>query len=350
MTQRDNYIKAVRFESPEYIPVYFHINDACWQNYPQEFLFDLMEKHKYLFPDFKRHSGKYTPDFSLVARKDASFKDDWGCLWTTSEDGITGSVTVHPLEQWDGFDNYKAPDPEYVTGIGPIDWNKEKEKIQKEKSIGKIATGGLRHGHTFLQLCDIRGYQNAVYDMADEEQRLYKLLEMITDFNVKIIEKYIVAGADVITIPEDLGMQTGPMLSPEYFKKYIKPAYKKYINIVKRSGLICHMHSDGDIRLLADDIIEGGVDILNLQDLVNGIDWIKENIKGKVCIDIDIDRQSVTRFGSPKDIDSLILEEVKKLGSKRGGLMMVYGLYPGLPLKNIEALCSAAEKYMYYYW
>lgn len=349
MNARENYLRTVRFEKPDYIPVFFHINDACWQNYPQEFLFDLMEKHRNLFPEFVCPKEKYVPRFSLVARKDESFKDDWGCLWTTSEDGITGSVTKHPLEQWDNFDNYKAPDPEYVMGIGTVDWKKEKARILEEKVKGKISIGGLRHGHTFLQLCDIRGYQNALFDMIDEEPKFDILLKMITDFNIEIIKKYIAIGADVITIPEDLGMQNGPMLSPECFKKYIKPAYQKYIQPVREEGIVCHMHSDGDIRLLASDIIDGGVNVLNLQDLVNGIDWIRENLKGKVCIDLDIDRQSVTRFGTPKEIDTLILEEVKKLGAKYGGLMMVYGLYPEVPLENIEALCNALEKYMFYY-
>ena len=62
------------------------------------------------------------------------------------------------------------------------------------------------------------------------------------------------------------------------------------------------MHSDGDIRgYLVDDLVVSGVeDALNLQDLVNGIDWIAARLKGRVCIDLDIDRQSVTRFGSPR--------------------------------------------------
>ena len=70
------------------------------------------------------------------------------------------------------------------------------------------------------------------------------------------------------------------------------------------------MHSDGDIRSLADDLLDGGVDVLNLQDLVNGVSWIREHLKGRVCIDLDIDRQSVTRFGTPAQIDRLIREEV----------------------------------------
>ena len=83
--------------------------------------------------------------------------------------------------------------------------------------------------------------------------------------------------------------------------------------------------------------------------LVNGIDWIKRRFAGKICIDLDIDRQSVTRFGTPQQVDDLIREEVSKLGSKSGGLTMIYGLYPGIPLENVTALMDAMEKYMGYF-
>jgi uroporphyrinogen decarboxylase len=98
-----------------------------------------------------------------------------------------------------------------------------------------------------------------------------------------------------------------------------------------------------------DDLVVSGVDVLNLQDLVNGIDWIAARLKARVCIDLDIDRQSVTRFGSPAQIDALIREEVEKLGSPQGGLMMIYGLYPGVPLENVTALMDALERYATFY-
>ena len=82
---------------------------------------------------------------------------------------------------------------------------------------------------------------------------------------------------------------------------------------------------------------------------MNGIDWIRDNLKPRTSIELDIDRQKVTRFGTPKDIDDLIHEEVDKLGSKEGGLMMVYGQYPGIPIENASALMDAMEKYAFYY-
>jgi len=40
---------------------------------------------------------------------------------------------------------------------------------------------------------------------------------------------------------------------------------------------------------------------------------------------------------------------VEKLGSRRGGLMMIYGLYPGVPFENAAALMDAMEKYLFHY-
>ena len=68
-----------------------------------------------------------------------------------------------------------------------------------------------------------------------------------------------------------------------------------------------------------------------------------------MCIELDIDRQNITQFGTPKQIDALIREEVEKLGSPQGGLMFIHGLYPGTPMENVEALYDAMERYMGYF-
>ena len=144
-------------------------------------------------------------------------------------------------------------------------------------------------------------------------------------------------------------MQVGPMLSPEFFRTYIKPSYQRIMQPARDAGIPIHMHSDGDIRLLVDDIVDSGVEVINLQDLVNGIDWIAEKFKGKVCVDLDIDRQKITPYGTPAEIDALIREEVTKIATPQGGLCMKYGLYPGVPLENVKALMDAMERYAFYY-
>jgi hypothetical protein len=98
-----------------------------------------------------------------------------------------------------------------------------------------------------------------------------------------------------------------------------------------------------------DDIIRTGGDVLNLQDLVNGLDNIARHVKGRVAIDLDIDRQSITVNGSPRDIDDHIRECVAKLGSPEGGLSLCYQPWPPTPTRNLDAVFTAMEKYRGYW-
>ena len=234
-------------------------------------------------------------------------------------------------------------------GLGGVDWAAFERQVAEQKARGEMTYGDLRHGHTFQQLCDIRGYMDTLMDLTDEEPEVLDLLERLCQFNLAQISHFLKADVDIIRIPEDLGMQIGPMISPALFREYIKPLYQRMLEPVRQAGKIIHMHSDGDIRSLVDDIIEGGVDIINLQDLVNGVDWIGSKFRGRTCVDLDIDRQKITPFGTPAEIDAHIKHCIEAVGSKDGGLMMLYGLYPGVPLENVKALMDAMTRYADFY-
>jgi hypothetical protein len=289
------------------------------------------------------------PDYLLNARADQPYTDPWECLWKTTDNGITGAVHGHPLASWEDFSEYRPPNPEITDGTYPISWKEISDDAQKIRANGRLVWLGLPHGHTFLRLQDIRGYENLLGDMADSEPNLEKLIALISDFNEAFVKKALLLKPDIFSYADDLGMQVGPMITPIHFQQYIAPVYRRLMKPAIDSGCIVHMHSDGDIRSLADDLLLAGVQVINLQDLVNGIEWIKEKFSARICIELDIDRQRVTRFGTPGEIDALILDEVRQLGSAHGGLMMIYGLYPGVPLANVKALMDAMEKYAGYW-
>jgi len=137
-------------------------------------------------------------------------------------------------------------------------------------------------------------------------------------------------------------------MSPEHFRKYLKPCYAQIFGMCRDAGIHVYFHSDGHILEVIDDLIECGVTVINPQIRANTLDGLVEVCKGKVCVNLDLDRQ-LFPFCTPKDIDEHIREAVVKLGSKQGGLMLVAECEPDVPLENIEAICQALEKYMFYY-
>ena len=342
MTSRENMLRNIRFEHPEYIPMTFAITEAVFYNYDPHALEELLESHPII-------AGKHRMRWDLVEKKRAAdeqiteFYDAFGVAWKGVIDGIRGAVQMHPLA-----DLTKVPEYRFPT-LPAFDAEAGRKNVQAAKDAGHFTSAGLEHGHTFLRLTDLCGYENTLLAMADEDENMISLIERLEEYNYAFIRHYSRCGYDMISFPEDLGMQVGPMISPDMFRQFIKPSYQRMMKTARDSGAIIHMHSDGDIRALADDLFDGGVDVLNLQDLVNGIDWIKEHYAGKKCIDLDIDRQKITVFGTPAQVDALIREEVEKLSTPAGGLSMIFGWYPGTPIENIDALMSAMEKYMYYW-
>ena len=350
MTPRENTLRAYTFRGPERIPFRAVISHSCWYQYPQDELAALIRRHPAVFPDPDRSATPPSRD-RLASHRRAGERaaDSWGCVWTTSMDGITGAVVEHPLEDWAAFDTWTPPDPAYDDGWKAMNWDKTVRAAQEAREAGRLVQAGLRHGHTFLTLTYLRGYANLLFDMTDDHPRLPELIGAVERFNAEQVRRHMAYKPDIMGYAEDLGMQNGPMLSPALFRKYIKPVYQRLIAPAREQGALVHMHSDGHVMALVEDLLDCGVDVLNLQDLVNGIDEIAATLKGRVAIDLDVDRQAVTVSGSPRDVDDLIREAVEKLGSPEGGLSFVYGMYPPTPIANADAVFSALEKYATYW-
>jgi uroporphyrinogen-III decarboxylase len=200
-----------------------------------------------------------------------------------------------------------------------------------------------------MRLYYLRGFENLMIDIATEEPRLDELIEMVRGYCRARVEKWLSLGVECMYFGEDLGTQTASMISPRHFARYVTPVYKELFGSCKARDVIVKLHSDGYIMELVDELLSAGLDILNPQDLCNGIDEIARALKGRVCIDLDIDRQKIVPFGKPAEIRELIEEEVRKLGSPEGGLSFVVGMYPPTPPENVDAVLGALEDFRTYW-
>ncbi len=351
ITHRENMIAAYRFRGPEWVPITAGLPWVDWAaaGYDVDELESICMKRTILFPEFKKgtlaknHASVAETRPDLVAGN--KYTDGWQCVWKTNLTGMVGAVVEHPLNDWASFKGFTPPDPDKTDGVVSVDWQTLTKMRKEAANSGRFFCGGLPHGHTFLRIQDMRGYENVVFDMADEEPLLNDLLKMVTDFNCEIVKRWITINPDMIAIPEDLGMQTSPMLSPEHFHRYIAPAYNRLTKPIKEAGVIVHEHSDGFIMPMMDDIIATGGDVINMQDLVNGIDNMAQHVKGRIAIDLDIDRQNITVNGTPQEIDDHIRECVEKLSAPEGGLSLFYQPWAPTPAENMDAVFNAMEKY-----
>ena len=270
--------------------------------------------------------------------------DRWGCHWVYPLRSFDGQCTIHPIASWSELSTYRPPNPDDFT-----DWEQARARIEKSKSEGRVARGSTDHGFIYLRLTYLRGFANFMLDIAEGNPELNELIGMVEQYWFGVVKRWIDIGVDTINFGDDLGLQNSLPMSPDAWRRYIGPSYKRIFSYCRSNGVHPYLHTDGYIADIIPDLMECGVSILNPQDLVNGLDNIRRLAKGRVFINLDIDRQRITVFGKPDEIDTHILDCIRTLGSPNGGLSMRWAILPPTPIENIEAGVKAMDRYAAYW-
>lgn len=338
-----NFLKAAHFDRPEWIPCGVGIMPATWMKYREQ-LEDIVLRHPRIFPGYEKGSK----DFDLLPDeryRKGRFTDNWGCTWENVTPGLDAVVIGSPLEDWSDLQTYRRPDP--ITqgdGWGPLpDWKRIERDFARTKANGGLARAWLPHGFMYMRLWYLRGFENFMLDVATDEPRLQQLTDMIYDYNMREIDAYLEAGAECMSFGDDLGFQQALPISPEKFRQYLVPCYSRMFGRCREAGAVVYLHSDGHILEIIPDLIQCGVQIINPQIRANTLNGLQKYAKGKVCINLDLDRQ-LFPFATPQQLDAHIREAVDALGSDEGGLMLYAECEPDIPLENVEAICRTFEE------
>jgi len=349
LSERENYLRNAHFRGPEWIPCSVSISWASWLQWREE-MEEVVARHPLLFPGFQKGRRNYDADPGPAHRGHDLFTDAWGCVWQSEIPGLEGQVVEHPLADWTAFEHYSPPDPDTHNDRSPADWEAARQRVGRAREEGRVAWGSVPHGFLFMRLYYLRGFDNFMMDVAAEDPRLDELVQMLVDHNLRLLDRWLALGVDAVSFGDDLGTQTASMLGPRYFRRYIQPGYRKLFGRCRDADALVMLHSDGFLMDIMDDILASGVTIINPQDLCNGIEELAREVKGRVCIRLDVDRQRIVPFGTPAEIRELIEEEVRKLGSPEGGLELQCGVYPPTSPENVDAVSSAMEEFRTYWW
>lgn len=342
MNKRENYLRTLEFRNPEWIPVSVPLAWPMWHKYRED-LEKIVLSHPEVFGEYKKGSIDFDEDPGPCYREGEYFRDNWGCLWYNTQQGLEGQVVESPLDDWKAFDTYEPPDPRQKSERGERDWEKIKKDIEEQKKKGLLTVGDGER--LFDRLYFLRGFENLMVDIVTGDPHLPKLIDMLLDYEMRLVNKWLEIGVDIIGFHTDIGTQKALMISPESFRKYIKPMFKKIFATCRRTATHVSLSSDGRLLGIVDDLVECGVSIHDPQLRANTLEGIKKAYKGKLCINLDLDRQMFP-FCKPQDIKEQVREAVEELNSPEGGLMIFGEMRDeSIPLENIEALCEAFEEY-----
>jgi len=341
MTHRENWLRAVEFRGPEWIPCGIGFAPIVWKHYREELEQVLMGFPK-LFPGYQGQGGQFFDEMPPVYRQGEYFRDNWGCVWYNIQEGLEGVVVESPLADWDALETYQPPDIETLSERGTRDWDAIRKHVAAAKAAGHL-TGGDGE-RLFDRLYFLRGFENLMVDFATDDPRLPRLIQMLSDHEMALVQRWLDLGVDTMGFHTDIGTQNALMISPAQFRRYIKPMFMRLFQACRQAGTHVCLSSDGCLLEIVDDLIECGISVHDPQLRANTLEGIVRAYKGRVCTTVDLDRQSFP-FLTPQQLRDQVRQVVDAMAAPEGGLMLNVGVWGAdVPLANIVALCEALEE------
>jgi uroporphyrinogen decarboxylase len=339
-----NLLKTIYFDYPEWTPCSVGLLPATWMKYRQD-LEALILDHRRVFPGYRQGSRDYD-QIGHPLYEEGEHTDCWGCVWKNIAPGFDSMIHRGPLEDWAAFDSWRPPDPKQDAPFGPQPTRQEIEKqCAAAKARGDLAGGGvgLPHGFFYMLLFYLRGFDNLMIDLASGDPRLQRLIDIVIDYNIAVIGRDLDAGAEIVYVGEDLGMQDRLPMSPDMWRRYVKPGYEAMFGPCRDRGIPVYLHSDGHVLEIIPDLIDVGVRVLNPQIRANGLAGLQRWAKGKVALNQDLDRQ-LFPFASPAQVEDHIVEVFQGLYLREGGLMLLAECGPDVPLETMDVICRTFER------
>ncbi len=261
MNKKDNFLAACRGEIPEYVPSYDDANQYLSPEALQDPMFKLYE----LYFEYQEKGIKDFPEW----------KDAFGIPFVLDDFGPIvkpGFILMEDISEW--REKYKIPD------LSGYDWDaacaRDAATLDPDKAVELALVGVFGH------LSFAMGYVGALMTLADPdvEEELTAMFDALTDFHVEVITNVMQRiHVDLFQIGDDFASSSDLLVSPETYRKFIKPYHKKLYDAARsvNPDVILEQHTCGHCETVMDDLHELGVQVWQPAQDMNDLHKIQES-------------------------------------------------------------------------
>jgi len=302
--------------------------------------------------DIRRVAGRYVgpSDLSGAAGVNAEGKDFLGVVWkpVKNQYATYNEIAHHPLGRVTTVrevEEYRWPSVDWFDCSNLSD---EIDRINRDDQYGiMFFVGGAFETPWYM-----RGMERFLMDLVECPDIAEAISRRATQFYkeraLRAIEQ-AKGKIDIVVSGGDVGTQRDMMLSPELWRRHIKPYSTQLIRTFKDMGLMTFYHSCGSIVPIIDDLIEMGLDILDpVQPAAEGMEpaGLKERFGDRLTFHGGIDEQDLLPRGTPQDVRAEVQRLMDALGSDGGYIVCpAHAIQPDTPPENIMAIYDTALEY-----
>jgi len=288
-----------------------------------------------------------------------TFTDELGCQWISSADGyyfdqrpgkshpLTGSITVEDIK------NYPWPNPRDPARVKNL-----RSELKKLRQTGYAVIIEAPFNGIFSLGFRMREYLNFYEDLGGNQSLACSLMDKLTDIKINFWDMALEEIGDLIDIIaelDDLGGQDGTLISPEMYRKLVKPRHKRLFSFIKEKAPNPYLllHSDGSLYDIIPDLIGIGVDILNpVQVSARKMDSAKLKREFGDSLSFwggGVDTQNILGKATPDEVKSEVKKRIDALAPGGGYVFApIHNVQADVPPENFMAMWETLQEYKKY--
>ena len=269
------------------------------------------------------------------------YTDEWGVGWrvvrytTPFGAGHYTEPKGHPLADAASLSSYRPPDPD-----------RDELYLDSERAIRERSDEYWIVGVTVTTIFEaawaLRGLERLLMDFIEAPELADEVLEIPYRYHLAAAQRLVRMGVDMIWLGDDIGQQSGMLMSPKHWRRFLKPRMAELIATLKgiNPRLKIAYHTDGCVYAIIPELIEIGIDVLNpVQPVAMNPVKLKREYGRELCFWGSMDEQHTLPFGAPDDVRREVRERVATLGAG-GGLILgpTHHVQLDTPLENFWAM------------
>jgi len=182
-------------------------------------------------------------------------------------------------------------------------------------------------------LIDIFGFEMMLLGAGTDIARFGEMTNRYCSWIQQYFDALAQADVPVVMVHDDIVWTSGPFLPPDWFRKYVFPNYKKFMEPLKSSGKKILFTSDGDYTAFLDDVVSCGADGVVMEPSTD-MKYFAEKY-GKTHSFVGNADTRVLLYGTKEEIRSEV-QRCMDIGKKCPGFIMAVGNHipSNTPIEN----------------
>ena len=243
------------------------------------------------------------------------------------------------IKTWEDLEAFELPDQHTEEYQRPL---REFVEVCRQHDYSPTAMTRSGVSATYLAM----GFEHFFLSLIDDPDVPEALMRRYAEWTAELVPVLNEIGFDIIHTADDVAGKNGPLLSPEMFRERFWPHVRKVGDALEGTDLHWCYHSDGDLSMILDDMLDLGIDMLNpVEPTCMDIVALKERFQGHSVLSGNVDVHWLSK-GTPERIEGIVKDLLRTV-APGGGFMLSSGnsVARYTTVENVKAMCDTGFRY-----